>query len=281
MDPASAPGLAERLDSLRQSAGLTGEALARSLDRSPSWVSKILNEQRVPSETDTRAWAQACGHPELADELVALRETATAQVRWRRQLEEGGEPAIQRDFDELTRSATVVRNFEGSIFSGLLQTPEYARGAFEWVQAINPDVEIDLDAAVDARIRRREVLHEEVSPGQRRTFEFILGYAALVSPPCPVADMLDQLNWLLMMMDLKNVTVGIIPQGRQLAMPLYNGFWLMDDLLVIETYTYERQIPGDQAARHARIFEKLMEEAVKEDDARRLIMAATASLREG
>jgi transcriptional regulator with XRE-family HTH domain len=275
VDQASA-SLAERLDSLRQSAALTGEALARSLNRSPSWVSKVLNGQRVPSPTDTRAWAEACGHPELTDELLALRETATAQVRWRRQLTDAGETEIQQSFDDLTRDATQIRNAEASIVSGLLQIPGYCRGVFGWVQAINPDVEIDIDAAVDGRMRRREILHEE-----GRTFQFVLGYAALVTPPCPVDVMLAQLDRLMMATDLPNVTLGIIPQGVQLPMPLYNGFWLLDDLLVVENYGYEDQVTGEQATKHARIFKILMDEAATKDAARRLIAQAARELRTG
>jgi hypothetical protein len=95
---------------------------------------------------------------------------------------------------------------------------------------------------------------------------------------CPRQVMLGQLDRLLSM-DLENVTLGIIPMGRELRMTLYNGFLMLDDVLVTESYGYEDQ-GTDQAEAHARIFELLMDESATGEDARRLIVAAAASLRQ-
>lgn len=81
-------------------------------------------------------------------------------------------------------------------------------------------------------------------------------------------------------MDLENVTPGIIPGRQQLAISFYNGFQLLDDLLVVESYGYEDQVTGELAETHARIFDMLMSQSAQEEDARKLIMAAAASLRE-
>ena len=273
MHPASEHlSLTERLDGLRE--GLTGEALAGMLGWSPSKVSKILNGRQIPSAGDIRAWADATGHPEVTDELLALRrEAETIHARWRRRLAEGGETGVQQDLNELTKNATLIRNAQVSVIPGLLQTPGYARGIFTQVQAVYPAT--DIDAAVEARMRRREILHEE-----GRTFEFVIGYGALTMPPCPPGVMFAQLDRLMMSMDLENVTLGIIPQGRQLAMSFYNSFQLLDDLLVVESYGHETQVTGELAEMHARIFDMLMAESATEEDARRLIAAAAASLRE-
>ena len=267
--------LGERLSVLRDSAGLTGEALAGALGWSPSKVSKIQNGRRIPGADDIRAWADATGHPEVTDELLALRETETVHIRRHRRLAEaGGEAGLQQDIDELTRNATRIRDAQITVIPGLLQIPAYARSIFTQVQAVYPNV--DIDAAVQARMRRREILHEE-----GRTFEFIIAEAALAMPPCPPKVMHAQIDRLMISMDLENVTVGIVPQGRQLAMSFYNNFTLLDDLLVVESYGYEDQVTGELAEAHARIFEMLMDESAKEEDARRLITKAAARLREG
>lgn len=267
-------GLAERLNGLREAAGLTGEALAGTLGWSPSKVSKIQNGRQLPSAKDIRAWAGATGHPEVTDELLGLRrEAETINSRWRRRLAEGGEAAVQQDINELTRNAARIRNAQVTVIPGLLQTPGYARAIFTQVSAVYPAV--DIDAAVEARMRRREILHEE-----GRTFEFIIAEAALTMLPCPPKVMLAQLDRLMISMDLENVTLGIIPERRQLAISFYNGFQLLDDLLVVESYGYEDQVAGELAETHARIFDMLMAESAKEEDARRLIVAAAANLRE-
>ena len=275
MHPASEElTLAERLSGLREASGLTGESLAGALGWSPSKVSKIQKGRQIPGVSDIRAWAEVTGHPEVTDELLALREAETVHTRWRRRLAEGGETAIQQDINELTRNATRIRNAQVTVIPGLLQTPGYARSILTQVQAVYPGV--DIDAGVDARMRRREILHEE-----GRTFEFVIAYAALTMLPCPPKVMLAQLDRLIMSMDLENVTLGIIPEGRQLAMSFYNGFMLLDDLLVVESYGYEDQVPGELAEVHARIFGMLMAEAARDEDARRLIMKAASRLREG
>ena len=244
-------GLAERLNGLREAAGLTGEALAGTLGWSPSKVSKIQNGRQLPTAKDVREWAGATCHPEVT----------------------GGEPTVQQDINELTRNAARIRNAQVTVIPGLLQTPGYARAIFTQVSAVYPAV--DIDAAVEARMRRREILHEE-----DRTFEFIIAEAALTMPPCPPKVMLAQLDRLMISMDLENVTLGIIPERRQLAISFYNGFQLLDDLLVVESYGYEDQVTGELADTHARIFDMLMAESAKEEDARKLIVAAAASLRE-
>lgn len=154
----------------------------------------------------------------------------------------------------------------------LLQVPGYARAIFTQVATVYPDV--DVDAAVKARMSRRDILHEE-----GRMFEFLITEAALRMPPCPPQVMLAQLDRLMISMDLENVTLGIIPLGQQLAMSFYNDFTLYDDLLVVESYGYETQVTGELAEMHARIFDMLLTEAATKDDARRLITAAAASLR--
>jgi transcriptional regulator with XRE-family HTH domain len=265
-------GLAERLLGLRQAAGLTGEELAAALGWVRSKISKIENGRQVPSREDITAWTEACGHPEVTAELLdLLADVQTIHTRWRRRLRDGGHASVQQDIDTLARTATRIRNAEVSVIPGLLQTAGYARAIATQVSAIYGTA--DIDAAMAARMRRQEILYEP------KTFEFIVAEAALRMLSCPRKVMLGQLDRL-MSMDLENVTLGIIPMGRELHMSLYNGFLLLDDLLVVESYGYEDQVTGELAAAHARIFDMLMAESATEENARRLIAAAAASLRE-
>lgn len=278
MRPASealtAPGgLAERLTGLRNGAGLKAIQLAESLGWARSKVSKIENGKQVPTADDIRAWAQATGHPEVTDELVdMLISVQTTHTRWRRRLREGGQASIQQELDELTRAATRIRNLQIAIIPGLLQTAGYAHGIATQVSGVYANV--DIDAAVAARIKRQEILYE---PG--RQFEFIFAEAALYMPPCAKTAMLGQLDRL-MAMDLANITLGIIPMGAELSMSPLNSFMLLDDLLVVESYGYEDRVGGDLAETHAQIFDMLMTESATGEDARRLIAKAAASLRQ-
>ena len=278
MRPASeqltAPGgLAERLMTLRSAAGLKATQLAESLGWARSKVSKIENGNQIPTDADIQAWTGATGHPEVTEELIAmLHQVRDVHTRWRRRLREGGQASIQQELDELTRNAIRIRNLQVAIIPGLLQTAGYAHGIATQVSAVYGN--LDIGAAVAARIKRQEILYE---PG--RQLEFVFTEAALYMPPCPKAAMLGQLDRL-MAMDLANITLGIIPLGAELSMSPLNSFMLLDDLLVVESYGYEDRVGGELADTHARIFDMLMTESATGEDARRLIISAVQRLRE-
>jgi Domain of unknown function (DUF5753) len=198
-----------------------------------------------------------------------LAELQAQHVR-RRTLVSQGEAALQEEFDQRIREAAHIRNMEIAFIPGLLQTPAYARAIFTQVESVFgiPDV----DAAVRARMQRQQALYEP------KRFEFLTTEAALKLLPCPPAVMLGQLDRLLTITSMDNVTLGIIPFG-QLTMTPVNGFLMLDDRLIVETYSGEDTERGDEADIHRRIFDLLMTNALTGDDARRLIMSAADDLR--
>jgi transcriptional regulator with XRE-family HTH domain len=273
--------LAERLFRLRKDAGLTGDRLAEQLGWGATGsskagrtkVSKIENGRQVPSPGEIRAWTLAAGHPEAAGELLELLADMKVQhSRWRSRLKKGGQESVQRDFDTRTRAATRFRNAELVLIPGLLQTTAYARSVITQAASLYPE-DADVDAAVQARMRRQDVLYDT-----SKTFEFILTEAALRLMPCRAQVMLGQLDRLLSF-GLDNVTLGIIPFGQAQLMPL-NSFYMLDDDLTVESWTGKiEEHGGEQAALYDRIFGVLMSEAVTGEDARRLIASAAEDLR--
>lgn len=268
-------GLAERLLRVRKAAGLTGTQLAEALGwgakTGRTKVSKIENGKQQPSPDEIQRWTETCGHPELAPELLdLLADVQTVHTRWRRRIR-GGHTAIQEDIDRRTQAAKRIRNAEVSIVPGLLQTAGYARSIITAVSAAYGTT--DVDAAVQARMRRQEVLYD-----QSKAFEFVVTEAALRLLPCPPQVMAGQLDRL-MSMDLPNVVLGIVPFGTELALMPYNSFLLLDDALTVETWSGKDEDAGDESAVHVRIFESLMGEALTGEEARRLITAAAESLR--
>lgn len=114
----------------------------------------------------------------------------------------------------------------------------------------------DLDAAVEARMRRQDVLYDT-----GKTFEFVITEAALRLLPCPPQVMLGQFDRLLSL-DLENVTLGIIPMGIELSMPAVNSFLMLDNAVIVESYGSEDQGGEEESAIYARIFDQLMAESV-------------------
>jgi transcriptional regulator with XRE-family HTH domain len=278
---ASQPGsLAERLVRMRVAAGLTGDQLAARLSERFGWaektgapkVSKIENGRQVPTADIIRAWAEATGQTEEAGELLdLLADLRAVHIRRRRMLRHGEAP-LQKDYDQRTRAASQVRNFEVACIPGLLQTSAYARSLITQVAAVFGIT--DVDAAVQARMRRQDVLLYDSS----RAFEFVFTEAALRILPCPRHVMLGQLDRLLSL-SMDNVTLGIIPFGAELAITPVNGFLLLDDQLTVETYGWEDQEHDEESAIHRRIFDMLMGDALTGDEARRLIASAAEDLR--
>jgi transcriptional regulator with XRE-family HTH domain len=268
-------GLTERLVGLRRDAGLTGDQLAARLGWTRSKIPKLENGRQMPTEADLIAWAQACGQPEAAGELLRLLSEAQVIHReWRHQLREG-HAALQTSFDDLVRGATRIRNFQIMLIPGLVQTPDYARyRALEAVRLHGTDPD-SVEATVAARMHRQEVLYDT-----GKTFEFIICDAALRYLLCPKHVMRAQLDRLLGVLGLANVTFGVIPPGRELAIAPMAGFLMADDVTVVETFTSADTLRGEESAKYAEFADGLMREAATGDDARRLITAAADELRD-
>jgi transcriptional regulator with XRE-family HTH domain len=266
-------GLAERLMRLRKAAGLTGDELAARLGWTRSKIPKLENGRQMPTETDITAWAEACGYPADAQELLHLLSEAEAVHRqWRHQLR-AGHAALQSDFDALVRPANRIRSFEIMLIPGLLQTPDYARyRALEAVRLHGTDA-AKVDETVVARMRRQEVLYDTA-----KTFEFIVCEAAFRYLLCPPQVMRAQLDRLLGMLGLSHITLAIIPPGRELAVAPMVGFLMADDVTVVESFTSMDTLRGAESQKYAAIADSLLTDAVTGEAARELVAAAMTAL---
>jgi transcriptional regulator with XRE-family HTH domain len=257
----------------RRTAGLTGDQLATRLGWTRSRVPKLENGRQMPTETDIIAWTGACGQADAAEELLRMLSEAQAVHReWRYKLR-SGHAAVQAEFDALVRGASRIRSFQIMLIPGLLQTPDYARyRALEAVRLHGTAPE-RVEETVVARMRRQEVLYDT-----GKTFEFIITEAALRYLLCPPQVMRGQLDRLLGVTGLSHVTFGIIPPGRELPIAPMAGFLIAGDVTIVETFTSEVTLRGEESAKYGEIADGLMNEAVTGDEARHLITAAAAEL---
>lgn len=269
-------GLAERLLLLRKAAGLTGQELAGQLRWVRSKISKLENGRQMPTSADITAWAQACGDPGAATELLIMLAEGHAVERQHRHWGRSGHAQIQHDLDAMVRQASLIRNAEALFVPGLLQTAGYARSRMEEAVRLHGFDQAGIDTAVAARLRRQEALYDV-----GRTFEFIICDAALQVVLCPPEDMAGQLDRLLMVSGLPNVTLGIIPLHQRLSVAPMHGFLIADDVTYVETHTSELILTGEESAHYARIADGLLAESVTGDEARELIVSAAAALRRG
>ncbi|MDH2424075.1 helix-turn-helix transcriptional regulator [Sphaerisporangium sp. TRM90804] len=261
--------LGARLRQLRENAQLSGKDLAALLGWQASKVSRIENARQSATEDDVVVWCQAVfAGPEVVDELlsraIALLER---QDSWR-QRHKSGLAALQEDVRDLESRTKLFRVFEPGVVIGLLQTAEYARHIFTKVRRVY-GADDDVDAAIQVRMRRQEILYD-----QARRFRFLLPEAVLRYRLAPDDVMRGQLDRLLAVTTLPNVEFGVIPFTAQLPSALLNGFWIYNDSMVgVATRTKDLVLRDpEDVAFYASAFEDLCDVAVFGDQAREVIV---------
>ena len=265
-------GLAVRLRALRAQTGRSGKELAAALGWQPSKVSRLENGRQTPTVADLDAWASVCGADSAqTGELHRLLEEAlTTQRDWRRRMRVG-QAEVQADYNALTEQSTSIRYFETVFVPGYLQTPAYARRVLTEMVHLHDLAVDDVDAAVAVRMQRQQALYDPA-----KQFEFLLAEPVLHWRLCPVDVMRGQLDRLQTVLGLPNVRFGILPLDP--AAPLrsapQNSFQLYDGVAVVETFVGETVHRDEKASTYARVLDRLWDDAVIGEDARRLIVGA-------
>jgi transcriptional regulator with XRE-family HTH domain len=263
-----------RLRELRTAAGITGRQLAESLSWPASKVSKLENGRQTPTDGDIRGWTRVTGSEAEAAALLASLHTLEIQhAEWQRQITTGLRPH-QREIADLDAKTRFFRAFESTFIPGLLQTAEYAR--YRFAQSITVfKVKNDISEAVQARVRRQEILYRT-----DKRFHFVLTEGALRYRLCPPEVMLGQLDRLMSFAALPNVRLGIIPFETAYAVAPTHGFWLLDNnRVMVETFSAELNLTQPQEIElYASIFKQMAEAASYGRQARAIIMRVVDDL---
>jgi transcriptional regulator with XRE-family HTH domain len=196
--------LRNELRKARENAQLTQRDVAQAMDWSSSKLIRIETGSVNISTNDLRALLNLYEIPaDRINRLVELARAAREMPRWNIYRDVASPAFIA--FLGYESSAKIVRNFEPLFVHGLLQTEEYARAIIEVLQADKPQ---HVDALVDLRMQRQEVLTRQPSTAQ---FHFILDEAAIrrrVGGPDVTR---RQLEHLLEVTEYPNVTIRIVP----------------------------------------------------------------------
>lgn len=222
--------LGEYLRRLRVEAGYeTGKDFARAIGWNAPKVSKIENGRQTAGDEDLETWLTAVHAPaersaELRVRLAAIRD---AYASWREKVRDGYRA---RQEESLSREARArrIRAVDLLIVPGLLQTAEYARHAILSHAKVHGGAQ-DITEAVRARMQRQQILHE---PG--RTIELLTAEAVFQYPIAPPEVMIAQVHRLLSIIGTPEIRFGIIPAGTLLPYPVTGGFWIVDDVVMIE-----------------------------------------------
>lgn len=265
MPTSSREQLGTRLRNLRTRAGLSGADLARVLNTNQPRISRIETGRSVPSLDDVRAWADATNATaeEVAELGRLVQRLATEATSWRI-LHRLGLTQHQRELGELEQDARGIVVFQPTMVPGLLQIAEYARRVMSHG---NPSTQADIAQAVRERLDRQSILFD-----QTKHFEFLLTETALRWRPGPAGMMREQLDRLISMASLPNVSLGVLMLDQEAPDAFLHPFVIfeLDDeaLVTVETYSAEMQVndPGEVAV-YRRTLDRFREIALWEDQA--------------
>jgi len=254
---------------MRKAAGLKVAPVATQLGWPNSKVSKLQNGRQIPTVEDITAWATACGHPEAASELLdILAQVRNVHWQWRHRLSRG-HAAVQDDLDRAVRAATRIRVMESAAIPGLLQTTDYARCIYTMVTDLYQMPPEEIEPAVAARMRRQEVLYDA-----GRQFEFLIAEHVLRQQVGDARVMLGQMDRLLTLSGLSNITLGILPEAPALRIIPGESFMALDGQVILETWVEEDRMTDESAALLLRLADMVAPQAITGDGARRLIQEA-------
>lgn len=266
--------IAAQLKELRQDAEITGRELASRCGWHPAKVSRIENGLTPPAPADIKAWCGACGVPALAPEIVVASRHAESMYAQFRRMHRAGMTASQAEIVPLFEATTHFRAYSSNVLPGFFQTLDYAAAILHMFAAFQgtPD---DAEQAAAARVSRSQAIYRP-----RNTVAVLIEEHVLRHRIASSATMADQLDYLLMVMSLPNVSLGVVPTEAPRSIWGLEAFIVFDDKRVnVETLTAAVNITSrTEIADYIRAFGILSKVAVYGAGARALIEAARARM---
>lgn len=253
---------------------LTGQQLAQRLGWPGSKVSKLENGKQTATPEDLQVWADATEQPGVYPELAARLSGFESHIRsWRRALANGFKPLHEGLSAEIDRTSEMWV-WEESVIAGLIQTPEYARHVIQRYSELLGGAS-DVEAAVRSRVQRQEWLYRS-----GRKLYVLMWEAALRSLICPPSVLVAQLDRLTGVIGMDTVELGIIPFTASVKIVPANGFWVLDDRLVVaEDWHAEMWLDdADNVTLYKKVWRTLRESAAYGADAHNVINAARRAL---
>lgn len=270
--------LGTELRRLREAAGLKATEAAGLLGTNSVQMSQIESGIAGVSEQRVRRLAAnyACSGSELIDALAAM---ATDRTRGWWEEYRGTLPAAYQDLAELDHHARFRNDVAVIHVPGLLQTEDYARALFAYMNPEFPDGEVDLRVA--HRMRRRVVI-EGADP---IPYETVIHEAALRIRVAGRAASRAQLGRILEASEADHVTVRVVPlalddfAGAGSTMVHLGGSVPRLDTVVRDAPHGTAFVDSEAQLEHfRRLFRKVKEQALPPQQSRDLIHRLTKEL---
>jgi transcriptional regulator with XRE-family HTH domain len=197
--------LGTQLRRLREASHITSAEAADAIRATPSKISRLERGRTTARQRDVADLLSLYGVTDQAqrEELLEIVRQSSAPGWWQQYSD-----VLPRWFESyigLEKAASVIRSYEVQFVQGLLQIEDYARAVILIGNAHAPADEID--RRVSLRMRRQELLTQ---PGAPELWA-VLDEAALRRSPGGPQVMRAQLEYLLEVTELPNVTLQIVP----------------------------------------------------------------------
>jgi transcriptional regulator with XRE-family HTH domain len=197
--------LGTQLRRLREASNLTTAQAAEAIRATHSKISRLERGRTPARQRDVADLLSLYGVTDEAEreQLLVLTRQASAPGWWQQYSDIL--PRWLELYIGLERAASVIRTYEVQFVHGLMQTEDYARAVILISNAHLPAEEID--RRVSLRMQRQQLLTQ---PGAPELWA-VLDEAALRRPPGGPRVMHAQLEHLMQLTDLPNVTLQIVP----------------------------------------------------------------------
>jgi transcriptional regulator with XRE-family HTH domain len=193
----------------RERAGVTQEGLGKYVGYSKSQVAMVERGERAPKGKFV----------EVADDTLGAQGALLAAGR---KLKVSRFRSWFEDYAELEAKATAIYMYANHVIPGLLQTPAYGRGIFtSHCPALEDE---DIEADLDARLSRQQVLHRKPAP----IVGFVLEEHTLKRPLGGKHALKEQLAHLLDVGRRRNVEIQVMPTDREVHAALDGPMILLE-----------------------------------------------------
>ncbi|MGI5167612.1 helix-turn-helix domain-containing protein [Spirillospora sp. CA-253888] len=274
--------LAGELARLRSDSGLTREDVAERTGINPATLYRIEYAHTRPQARTLRALLELYNVEEARRSELSILLKEASQRSWLHTLA-SSLPEHYASYIEFETAAKSVLNYECLFVPGLLQTEEYARAA---VQGTLPGAtREEIQNRVDVRMRRQAVLTGD----DALQLWAIVDEAALRRVVGGAQVMREQLDRLVEMAELPNVTLQVVPFGAGAHPGMPGSFVVMQfpepmgpDLVYIESQAGDLFLEEEvDTTRYTLVFEHLRAAAAAPNGSIALISEAAEALQPG
>jgi transcriptional regulator with XRE-family HTH domain len=268
--------LGEGLRRAMQHAGLTGKDVARLLDLSPSWVSRLISGKRNVTAAQASAFLAVCRAPSAERERLLELCDEQHTPGWFQQ--HGSRLPLQLvTYIDYENKAVAISYFASTLVPGLLQTGDYARALLKEAGRVPAD---EIDARVAARLGRQSLFSRD----RPARFTFYLHEFVLRLPVGGLAVVVDQLQLLERMSRRPYLTLRVVPAALGAHAATAGSFILMEFAEFKPVAYLESEISSlflekpVEIAAYQDILESLAQTALGEGESRELIATLATEL---